>query len=113
MRRIPSIVSTTNWFAAKCGSKMVKFQMPIAGINLFKSGTQVGNWVTFSNVSVLNGTITNVPGYMWGGSGGNTSFIIAKTTTGGTFLSSYNPNTSWNQCDGVTDTTSVIALFYK
>jgi len=120
LRRLPASVTTSNWFAASCGAKMVKFQIPTSVLNLFKSGTQ-SDWVSISSTSVIKGTVSYPPNRIYGGSNGcrsATSFILNNSTYVKHFMSTYfNANVGnahdADFCDGVADTTSTIKLYYK
>jgi RHS repeat-associated protein len=113
LQRKPVWAGTTGVeLAVSCGAAMVKFPMTTSAEALFDSGAQAG-WVPITP-TVLTGTVSRPPNWLWTGSGGNQSFIFDDDQgTGGTFASSYNLNNAWDQCNGVADTSSVLRVFYR
>ena len=99
---------------------MIKFQINAETLALFQSGQQ-SYWEMLSNVSAIKGTVNQIPDRIWSGdpSGaqGN-SWVLTKSDSGSsdrneTFSSSYSQGSHWDYCDGVSDNTSPIYLFYR
>jgi len=115
LRRIPSIVDSTNVFAASCWWAMVKFNINSTITNFFKNGTQAG-WIYFWDSTTIKWTVIVSPTYIWTWDGANKSWILSTSWTipvGNTFASSYDYNTIWNYCNWTSDTISPIKLYYR
>ncbi len=100
--------------AMACGSAMVAFSMNSSVYNFFSQGTQA-SWQALSGVRDIGVTpVTYLPDGLWTGSGSNRSFIIAQANSPTRmFGGSYNVNASWNYCNAVPDTSSVLRVFFR
>jgi hypothetical protein len=123
LRHVPSSVTTSTTFAARCGADMVKFGISLMVLGLFQNGTQAGEWVATVNPTAIDGSPdVSFATYVFAGQGGNKSWILAGPmvtngvgagSTTDTFASSYNLNSGWDGCNGAHDTSSPIHLFYR
>ncbi|MEZ4314385.1 MAG: fibrinogen-like YCDxxxxGGGW domain-containing protein, partial [Polyangiaceae bacterium] len=96
-----------------CGAAAVKMPFTSQADAFFSRGQQQ-SWISLPGATVVGGTVANVPNWMWTGSGTNYGFIFAKDQNSSfAFGSSYSPNTSWNRCNSVSDTTSALRVYYR
>lgn len=112
-----SVNNISNDFASTCGNAMVKFNINENILNLFKNGTQSG-WQSITNVKSIGiNSVTTMPKDFWTGDQNtyNSSWIIGNVSyqINSTFSNSYNYNPTWNYCNSVADTSSIIRLFYR
>lgn len=118
LRRLTNLNNIQMEYANNCGNAMVKFNITDNILNLFKSGTQSG-WQSITNVKSIGTTSVNImPKDFWTGdpsNNTNTSWIIGNISyqINTTFSNSYNNNPTWNYCNSVSDTSSVVRLFYR
>lgn len=117
LRRLPANLDPQAEFAATCGGAAVKFQLSAAAFNYFQNGVQAG-WQLTSNISQIVAGNTSYAGAIWTGAVNNPGWIVSSATEGNptsmsTFSDSYDPNTSWDFCNGVADTSSAITLAYR
>jgi len=85
-----------------CGDATVQFRINDRTANFFGSGVQ-SSWQAIAEVVVVSGDVANVPDKIWTGGGHNNGWILFRqggTRQGGTFASSYSPNTGWDYCNG-------------
>jgi YD repeat-containing protein len=95
-----------------CGAAAVKFPMNVAAEAYFSRGVQA-NWQSLPGGAVVSGTVAGIPNQLYTGSGTSYGFIFSNgTSTAGGFASIHN-NTSWDRCNGVTDTTSPLRVYYR
>jgi hypothetical protein len=117
LRRLPANLDPASQFAATCGGAAVKFQLSAAAFSYFQNGVQAG-WQLTSNISQIIAGNTSYSGAVWTGATNNPGWIVSSATEGNpstmsTFSDSYNPNTSWDYCNGVADQSSAITLAYR
>ena len=113
LRRAPSLVGTATPLAAQCGSAVLKFTAPAAVLAFLQNGTQAA-WQNLANLTAVAGGASTAAGsQMWTGSGSNYSWIISGSVTSATFASSYSANTGWDFCNGASNNSSPIHLYYK
>jgi len=112
-RKVPYASVAGVDLAVSCGAAMVKFPMTLPADKLFSRGTQ-SSWTPLPGATVLAGTVTDVPNYLFTGSATNVpSFIFAKDQLFTKTFASNQTNTSYNRCNSVADTTSVVRVFFR
>jgi hypothetical protein len=114
LRHAPAwIAGSTGEIAVSCGGAMVSFAMTEAAREYLTTGTQA-DWIKLTP-RVLVGSPVHIPNRLYTGNGSNYGFIFSEGQTGGvfTFASSYSTNTSFNYCNGVSDTTSIARVFFR
>lgn len=113
-RHLPLAANINSEMAMACGSAMVAFSLNSSVYNFFSQGTQAA-WQTLSGVrDIGTSPVTYLPDGLWTGSGSNRAFIIAQASSPARMLGgSYNVNSSWNYCNSVPDTSSVLRVFFR
>jgi hypothetical protein len=120
LRRLPATLDTTHDFAVKCGASVVKFKLGALSLDYLKNGLE-HNWQPLTNAVTIDTALVgkaNLVGALWTGdptAGNNLGWIVAgdQNTTTTTFANGYSTNASWNFCNGATDNTSRVMLFYR
>ncbi|MEZ4309307.1 MAG: fibrinogen-like YCDxxxxGGGW domain-containing protein [Polyangiaceae bacterium] len=97
----------------RCGGAAVKLPFTPQAEAFFARGQQQ-SWISVPGGAVVEGTVANIPNWIWTGSSTNYGFIVAKDQNSSlTFASSYSPNTSWDRCNSAPDTTSDLRVYYR
>ncbi|GAB5388401.1 MAG: hypothetical protein Alpg2KO_13690 [Alphaproteobacteria bacterium] len=113
LRRLPSGVSLSDRFMARCGGTAITFTASTGVLNLFANGTQ-SNWNSITSVATVLVSAAHVYDTVWTGSATNRSFIIARSSSSSqTFMSSYNLNNGWDSCNSSANTGSPISLYFR
>ncbi|MEZ4299830.1 MAG: fibrinogen-like YCDxxxxGGGW domain-containing protein, partial [Polyangiaceae bacterium] len=95
-----------------CGAAAVKYPMTSEADEFFTSGRQ-RSWLSLTP-TVVTGTVAQVPNRLWSGNGADGGFIFTKDNNASyTFASSYFNSTNYNRCNGVTDTSSPVRVYYR
>jgi hypothetical protein len=118
LRPLPSTVDDSYEFGVRCGSDMFSAEMNSDLVAYFADGTQ-GGQVPLGTVTFLEGSLGSAASVdvLFAGGGGisNPGWIVkgegAKEFN--VFASSYPYSTGYNQCNGVTDSSSAIYLYYR
>jgi hypothetical protein len=112
LRRAPALAGAAE-LAVSCGSAMVKLPLTEPARGWMTSGTQ-SSWISLTP-TVLSGSVPNVPNTLWTGTGSTLNYIFARNQSpgGNTFASSFSSNTSFDFCNGVADTASLVRVFYR
>lgn len=112
VRRMPDTV-TGGEFAAACGGAFVSFPLTPAAAAYFRAGTQA-SWTPVSP-SVIAGAVVNVPNSLYTGAGSSLGWILARNqgALSNTFAQSYDGNTSYDYCNGSSDSASIVRLYYR
>ncbi|MCK6545691.1 hypothetical protein L6R52_07475 [Myxococcota bacterium] len=115
MRRAPTTIDPVNTdLLVSCGTAAVKFKITAPVYTLITGGVGSGWQLMGTPITAVGGNVTNLPDYIWTGSGSNNSFIFSRGTAyATTFAASYNENTSWDYCNSVRDATSPVRLMYR
>lgn len=116
--RIPSQISETNFWYVKCGGTSVEFSFNQDSIAFFQHGAKQ-NWVGITQTSILSGSLNNNTrtNSLWTGDptqSESTGWVVAgglnqNTTT----FANGSKSQNWNYCNGVSDTSSDIELYYR
>ena len=115
--RVPSLITESNFWYARCGSTAVEFSFNQASLSFFQLGTKE-EWVSITQTKVLSGNLNSntLTTALWTGSNttGATGWMIAggEPHTDATFANG-SQNISWDYCNGVSDTISDIELYYR
>jgi hypothetical protein len=109
----PAVAASIADVSVSCGDATVRVAVSNAMRDWLVNGTQNG-WVAVTP-TVLTGSVPAPPNWLWTGSGTNTSFIFAKDESGGadTFASSYGGNSSYDDCNGTFDQSSIVRVSYR
>jgi len=111
-RPAPRLASTSMELAVACGGAMVSFRLTPATRSWLESGTQAG-WAPVTP-TVLEGLVSEVPNWIWTGSGGSLSFIFSRNqgAAANTFASTYD-SVSYDYCNGAFDRESFVRVFLR
>jgi len=122
LRRLPrGLDPTTTEVAVSCGNAIVKFRMPGSYVyDWLTNGTQA-NWQPIAFVTSIGAIPVNpsaVPHYLWTGGGQFASFIFFNDLNQArspslTFASSYSADTSFDGCNGLPDTSSLVQIMFR
>jgi len=115
MRRLPTLVPPIAEIAATCGISGLKFKLGDGARAYLESGT-TGKWQPLTDASAIaGGANPTFAAYLWTGDGlTNKGWIISSNITSAqTFASSYDTNASWDFCDGASNTSASLKLFYR
>jgi hypothetical protein len=119
LRRLPSTLDMTHDFAVKCGAAVVKFKLGAMTLDYLKNGLQHG-WQPLTSPVAIDASLVgkgNLVANFWTGDSGTTNpgWIVAgdSNTQTTTFANGYTTNAAWNYCNGTSDSTSRVMLFYR
>ncbi len=115
IRRPPAGLDGTRVeLAVSCGSAMVALPMTRPMWSWLSQGTRAG-WLSFSGARTVAGSVSNLPNTLYTGSASDNSFIFALNSAAGgnTFASTYPQSTTWNYCNGASNTSATVRLFYR
>lgn len=112
LRRAPATF-TGGEVLAGCGATYVRFPATASLVAWLRDGTQAA-WLGIA-ATVVAGTVPNVPNSAFTGDVNTRSFILARNQggLGNTFGSSYSNGTSFDYCNGVSDSTSLTRIYYR
>jgi hypothetical protein len=119
LRRLPSTLDATHDFAVKCGPAVVKFKLGAMTLDYLKNGLQHGWQPLTSPIAIDTGLVGkgNLVANFWTGDSGTTNpgWIVAgdQNMQPTTFANGYTMNATWNYCNGATDATMRVMLFYR
>ena len=113
LQRAPAwLGDSASELAVSCGSAMVKFALTTKARNWVVSGEK-SNWQSLTP-AVLAGAVSRSPNWLYTGVSAASSFIFTRDQIGTfTFAASYGPQTSFDYCNGISDTTSLVRVFYR
>jgi hypothetical protein len=113
LRPLSTNVDSTYEFAVRCGADMFSTNMSQPIITFSRTGTTVSQ--TLSSVSFIDGSLGSGAGadIFHGHPTHGWAVFNSASTPGSGFASSYSPNNHYDQCNGVSNTSSITYLFYR
>jgi hypothetical protein len=113
IRPLPRVFGPVQGMAS-CGDNAVTFDINGSPLTLFKIGLESG-WVTLSNVAAATpGANASYATHLFTGNSTYKSWILSADdgNASHTFANA-SPRTGFNYCNGVSDNSSLVRLFYR